>query len=144
MTVEEQVMRIKNDFDALHDKCISRHYVTSFAGDGTSTATFPVPFEPDFITVSCFEDANRTTATSLGMFMYDAREDGNLGGYATISTGSSYVLIMFGRPKIAEKYTYADGSVTIGGISMASKPVTALFGEGQTYTVVAVKSEVNE
>ena len=125
--------------EAAENVCTERHFAYAFVGDGTATATFTVPFEPDVLVVS---GAYPFHATDLGdnmtaLLWFDLRAFGMLGGlslFGKSSASSKMQYSMLTTTSLLNRYNRAaDGTVTLTCIS------TSLFSKGVTYMVSAAK-----
>ncbi len=123
---------------AARGRCAAEHFVCSFTGDGSDTAAFHMPFEPDVIQIFGFDPVVMNTRCMMSFF-YDRRALGQCAGYTCYGNGSgngSYSL--FSDAKAALRYLRTeDGTATVKGIGSSNAVVP--FGAGFLYTVVAVK-----
>lgn len=117
--------------------CAAKHFVHNFVGDGSSSVSFHVPFEPDTVQIiGCSPFAN-TKEYALAMFVYDRRAFGFLGGAALHGKTSTGILTttMMTTTSALKRYSRTeDGVITIKGIA-----TSVVFDPDYLYTVVAVK-----
>lgn len=118
--------------------CVEKHFVHNFVGDGSDTATFHLPFEPDEIQVFGFDPTVINTGYLMA-FSYDLRAFGICAGYVYYgnSKGGATATI-FSDAKAKLRYSRTeDGTATVKGIGASNAVVN--FGAGFPYTVAAVK-----
>ena len=123
---------------ATDNGCATNHFVHSFVGDGSTSVSFCVPFEPDSLQIVGFDPHLPKRSFALAGFSCDLRAFGTLGGLAAFGseTGSSLSTALFTTTTLLNRYSRTeDGMVTIQNIS--SKGV--FFGKDFVYTVIAVK-----
>lgn len=119
--------------------CSKKYLVKEIEGDGSTSLSFCVPFEPDLLLVSCFDAENLTTADAVGMFLYDSLASGTLRAYSILSTGGGYKLYMHNASSVALKYTRDDEGMTTIQNFTTSTGGSGFFPIGQKYVVTAVK-----
>lgn len=120
--------------------CAAKHFVHNFVGDGSNTATFCVPFEPDEVQVFGFDPTSLSQSNCLLEFCYDLRAFGQCVGFLQYvkSASAGMTSTAFSARTAVQRYSRADdGTITITGIGTSSAVIK--FGEGFVYTVVAVK-----
>ena len=125
--------------EAAKNACEENHFATSFVGDGTDTATFTVPFEPDVMIISGPHPFHATDKghQMAAMFWFDLRAFGMLGGMALYGhslTSSKMSTQMLTTTSMLNRYNRAaDGTVTITCVQ------ATVFSEEITYMVSAAK-----
>lgn len=118
--------------------CAAKHFVHTFIGDGSSSLSFSVPFEPDAVQVTGFDPLSSATKNAVMLFFCDLRAFGMPGGFTMKGNVSSITYFAVGTRKIEERYARSeDGFITIKDVAATGDP--AIFAEGFVYTVVAVK-----
>ena len=95
-----------------HARCVAKHFVGSFVGDGSRVATVAIPFKPDIIAVSNFSTEIMNTDYAVTSVHYNAVTAGTL-------------------------HAYENGVLTLQNFGGSSRP--AFFMDGVEYAVVAVK-----
>ena len=118
--------------------CAARHFDHSYAGDGSGSVSFYVPFEPDMVQIIGFDPTFNKKPYALASFSYDRRAFGLMGGSALYGQADGTVMNGYYTTVSAlTRYSRAeDGTVTIGNFS-SSVPVE--FSLGYPYTAIAVR-----
>lgn len=116
--------------------CTAQHFVHTFAGNGGSSVSFPVPFEPDAVQIIGFSPLANTKPHALAMFTCDCRAFGTLGGLATYGNAAGTLSTsMQTTNSVLSRYAYTgDGVLTIKDIA-----ASVIFAPEYRYTAVAVK-----
>lgn len=119
--------------------CSARHFVHTFVGDGSSSMTLHIPFEPDAVHVFGFDPRALTSDYCLFSIYYDLRAFGQCVGFIQhTSTDSRLTNTAFSANSAIKRYQRdADGNTTFSGVGTSNAEV--FFGSGFPYTVVAVK-----
>lgn len=119
--------------------CAAKHFVYNFVGDGSDTATFPTPFEPDEIQVFGFDPRALSTKSIVFGLQFDSRAFGQCAGFLQHTNASGGIQnVAFSASSATKRYSRAeDGTITITGVGTSN--ATVCFGNGFPYTVVAVK-----
>lgn len=122
-----------------HARCVAKHFVGSFVGDGSRVATVAIPFQPDILAVSNFSTDIMNTQYAITTLHYNAVTAGTLHAYAglTDSNSGGYYFALMTASSVANRIVYENGVLTLQNFGGSSRP--AFFMEGQEYTVVAVK-----
>lgn len=116
--------------------CTSQHFVHTFAGSGTGSVSFSVPFEPDAVQIiGCSPFAN-TKKYAAAMFAYDCRAFGLLAGFALYgsSTGALGNSMLTTTSALKRYSRSEDGIITIKDIT-----TSVVFAPDYLYTAIAVK-----
>lgn len=118
--------------------CAAKHFVCNFVGDGSGSASFYVPFEPDVVQIIGFDPTYNKTPYALGSFCYDQRAFGFAAGFMQygMATGASASQAMTTKTALNRYSRTEDGIITISNLH-SSSPV--VFYPNYSYTVVAVK-----
>ena len=115
--------------------CAAQHFITNFYGNGTTTASFYIPFEPDLLLVAGFSPLAYKGVDKASMAVFDFRAFGAVGGIGTYGNTNGMANTMYGTS--SSRFTQAEnGMFTINGLSGSR---TVVFDSQIVYTVVAVK-----
>ncbi len=119
--------------------CAEKHFILCFTGDGNTSATFHVPFEPDVLHVFGYDPLGMNLTGAVMDFSYDRRAFGLLVGFALYGSGAGGVRnAALGSSAVPKRYRRApDGTITV--FDLGGTTATAVFARGVVYTVVAVK-----
>ena len=119
--------------------CATKHFVHNFVGDGNSTHSFCIPFEPDVIQIFGFDPALFNTPYALAVVICNMAAFGLLGGMTYYGSASGGMANMaYTSTAMRTRYSRtADGIVTIKNIGGTTADV--VFATGFPYTAVAVK-----
>ena len=122
-----------------HARCVAKHFVGSFVGDGSRVATVAIPFKPDIIAVSNFSTEIMNTQYAITSLHYNAVKAGTLHAYVGITDSNSggYYFALMTASSVANRIVYENGVLTLQNFGGSSRP--AFFMEGQEYAVVAAK-----
>lgn len=118
--------------------CVQQHFVQNFVGDGGTSRSFQVPFEPDFIQIFCFDPTVINKASVLASFFYDQRAFGLYAGTYQYGSGSGSLKNgAFSTTSASTRYVRAeDGTITVKDFASNAAVV---YGAGLPYTIIAVK-----
>ena len=118
--------------------CAAQHFVHNFIGDGGTSYSFHVPFEPDFIQIFCFDPTVINKASVLASFFYDRRAFGLYAGTYQYGSGSGSLKNgAFSTTSASTRYVRAeDGTITVKDFTSSA---VIVYGAGLPYTIVAVK-----
>ena len=119
-------------------RCGGKHFVTTVLGNGETSISFPIPFEPDFLAIFC-GDSDIWGATSSTVYgaIFDIAAFGLIAGVMFVSTSSGFANNAMSTESYKTRYSQAeDGTVTIGNIGGAS---AGSFKANRPYMVCAVK-----
>ena len=118
--------------------CAAKHFVQNFIGDGGTSYSFHVPFEPDFIQIFCFDPTVINKASVLASFFYDQRAFGLYAGTYQYGSGSGSLKNgAFSTTSASTRYVRAeDGTITVKDFTSSA---VVVYGSGLPYTIVAVK-----
>ena len=120
-----------------HARCVAKHFVGSFVGDGSRVATVAIPFQPDILAVSNFSTDIMNTNYAIASVHYNAHTAGTLHAYACMGENNNYYISLMTASGTSSRILYDNGTLTIQNIGNASKP--AFFMSGKEYDVVAIK-----
>lgn len=118
-------------------RCAAKHFVTTIEGNGETSISFLVPFEPDLLIAVCNDPAAQYTSGSLASFFADRAALGQIGGSTDVYNGSGTTNGNLSTvTKALERCSRAeDGIVTLKDLA-TSLPAFAL---GRPYVISAVK-----
>lgn len=118
-------------------ECAEKHYVGSFVGDGTNTATFNIPFKPDIVVISALHPGAYGTNYAYASMWFDLKSFGWIVGvvHAHKSENNRISSLQKTGASAHACFSWAeDGTVTLNA------PATdGFFIDGATYYVSAVK-----
>lgn len=140
MTVTEKLLAVANNVPLVYaagkGDCEGRHYVAVTAGHGR-TIEFSVPFEPDFISISCYDPRAMAQPGSILQFCADRRALSNLAGLALSSREGMPYNAGLSHSALETRLTVADGLVQVRDIPSALGATNGVFLAGVPYVVMA-------
>lgn len=131
----------KDGCEEARHECAQKHFVHNFVGDGGTSYSFHVPFEPDVVQIMGFDQTCIKKNYWLVLVVCELRAFGLLGGqmqYGDSTSSSGVFNLGYTTASVLTRYSRAnDGTITIANIGPSDKVVT--YGEGVPYTAIAVK-----
>lgn len=123
--------------EAERKRCVAKHYAEVFYGNGQTSVSFHVPFEPDFIAVLCSDsDVYKESSGVVYSATFDLASFGFIAGVGYTSTANGIVGQLMTSISVLNRYSRsADGTVTLQNIGSTA----GLFFSGRPYFVVAIK-----
>ena len=124
----------------------SKHFSQIIKGDGTTSLTFNLPFEPDFVSVFANSADARTLKGTVSYFDIDLAALGQIIGKCGATAGKNgtgnYENRLMPPATALSMYQRADdGTVTISNVATASTPV-CYFANVVDYYVLASKYDL--
>lgn len=121
-------------------KCSLKHFTAEFYGNGETSYTINIPFEPDAITVGGYSPTLLTGKNQVYLFIADFRAFGMAGGYAALHlTGTSMGTSIYTSKTVSDRYSRSDnGDVTLSNIVLTNGAI-GTFASDIKYTIVAYK-----
>lgn len=119
--------------------CAAKHFVHNFVGDGGTSVSFCVPFEPDTVELIGYDPLILHTPSAVLNFIYDIASFGRVVGSCQSTDASiSVKSAVISHTGMVERFSQAeDGTITLHDLGSSSH--TSNFIEGFVYTVIAVK-----
>lgn len=121
--------------------CAAKHFVHNFVGNGGTSYSIHIPFEPDVVCITGLDPTCVKKSYQLAVVMCDTRAFGMLGGfmeYGDAGSSSGIANAVYTTTSMLTRYSRtADGTVTIANIGPSDKTVT--YGAGVPYTLIALK-----
>lgn len=120
-------------------KCVAKHFVTTILGNGETSISFYVPFEPDFLSVFCNDaDIYGAAIPTVYGVNFDICTFGFVAGVRFIGVSNGLNNVAMSSESYKSRYSRAeDGTVTIE--NMNSGDTVGQFKENRPYMVCAVK-----
>ena len=140
MTVTEKLLagadNVPRVYAAGKHGCEGRHFVSLAAGCGR-LMEFPVPFTPDFISVSCYDPRAMAEPGTILQFCADCRALSNLAGLALSAKEGTPYSAGLSHGGLETRLTVGDGLVQIRDVPCVLGTTHGLFPEELSYVVVA-------
>jgi len=130
------------DLGILEEKrrCLEKHFATTVIGDGSTSLSVKVPFEPDAVLVCSFDSKVRSANNNLLTWTADLRSFGMLASrYSFISTAWGGLAASANTPSTLRNYysRLDDGTITVANVNGSGG--TCTFAKDCVYVVVAAK-----
>lgn len=119
-------------------RCAAKHYVAVIEGNGETSISFHVPFEPDFLVVMCYNPRawGGGGGTLVGQFVYDIRAFGMVSAQAVVYQSDGGKSQLMTPSSVLSRYSRAeDGTITLENVGST----TGSFAAGMGYIVTAGK-----
>lgn len=143
MTVTEKLLAVANNVPLVYaagkGDCEGRHFVTTVTGQGGGILQFPVPFEPDFISISCYDPRAMAQPGSILQFCADRRALSNLAGLALSAREGTPYNAGLSHGGLQTRLTVADGAVEIRDLPCTLGATHGVFPDGLSYVVMAYR-----
>lgn len=119
--------------------CAAQHFVHTFVGDGGTTVTMNIPFEPDKLIVFNLNPLVQTRAKEIALLVADLSAFGRYAAIAALGSGTALNNAVYSTKSVLSRYSrQADGTVTLNNILTSATDI-GVFTAGQTFVVLAIK-----
>ena len=121
-----------------HARCTEKHFATTVLGNGETSISFQIPFEPDCLLINCGDSDLFGASTAMVASVYlDLASFGMIGGVGQVGTTGGFKNQAMTTTSIYNRYSRAeDGTVTLGNINSST---VSVFKANRPYVVFAVK-----
>lgn len=119
--------------------CAAKHFVHTFVGDGSTTATMNIPFEPDKLILFNLDPLVQTRANEIALLTADLSAFGRYAATVALGSGTALNNAVYTTKSVLSRYSrQADGTVTLSNI-LTSATNVGVFTAGRTFVVLAIK-----
>ena len=121
--------------------CSSKHFVTEFMGNGQTSYTINIPFEPDMILLLGWEPMCFVGSNNAVIFCADLRSFSMAAGLLCVQhTGMNVYNTLMTTKSYKTRYSRAEnGDITIKGLTISDPAITGVFSPNIKYKLSAVK-----
>lgn len=134
----EKLIKIAENSQKLHDRCNLRHYTAVLAGDGSTSISFKLPFQPDLLEVVCTDPRVILQNYSIVIFVADLNGLGLMSGFFELAYEGGVRGTAMTTTSVLSRFSIADdGTVTLSGMKEGN--TDCVFGEDFPYQIVATK-----
>ena len=121
-----------------HTRCVEKHFATTIMGNGQTSISFHVPFEPDFISIVCNDpDIVAANPPLVNAVYFDLRSFSRMGGMCVVGRSTLVTNTATQSQDIWKRYSRADdGTITIKDIAGS---YIGSFKANRPYLVCAIK-----
>ena len=119
--------------------CAAKHFVHTFVGDGSTTATMNIPFEPDKLILFNLDPLVQTRAKEIALFVADLSAFGRYAAVVALGSGTALSNAVYTTKSVLTRYSrQPDGTVTLQNVGLNATDI-GVFTAGQTFVLVAIK-----
>lgn len=121
-------------------RCAQKHFFAVVEGDGTSTLSVPIPFEPDTLTVWGADPRSLNSGTAIAYLSADLTSFAYIAAvFGLFNNRSAITTTPMTAKGFADRYNYTDGVVSVFNLKSAASNPESVFPQGVPYVVCAGK-----